>query len=149
MLLPIDKGLVALFESGEIHLVEQHKQRYLGFFQAFEQPGLYGRGIGEVNNQQQQVGIDQGRAHGLHHALLQAVLRVEGAGGIGIDNLVVGAIEYAHHAVAGGLCFWRDDAELFAEQGVHERGLTRVGVADNIHKTSLMRSFQGVFTLIV
>ena len=76
--------------------------------------------IRTVHYQQQEVSIDERAAHGFHHAFMQFILGVQHSGGIAINDLIVVAVENPHNAVAGGLCFGRDNAELFAEQRIHE-----------------------------
>ena len=61
-------------------------------------------------HQQKQVGILQGSTHKAHHLLMQFVGGVDDAGGIGVDNLEIIAVDYAHHTLARGLGLAGDNA---------------------------------------
>jgi len=69
----------------------------------------------------------------------------DNARGIGKDDLVVFAVEYALDAVARGLSFWGDGREWLADQGIDECGFADVGLADDVDKSRfvIMRKVWG------
>ena len=66
---------------------------------------------------------------------MELVVWVDNARGVGIDNLEILAVDDAHDAVARCLRLAGDDAELLADKGIHQRGLSYVGVTDDINKS--------------
>ena len=88
-------------------------------------------GVGDVEDH---VGVDEGARDELHHRLLELVRRLEDARRVGVDDLEIVARDDAHDAVARGLRLGGDDRQPLAHEGVHERRLADVGVADDIYE---------------
>ena len=130
----------------QVNLVEQHEHRRRRAAQS-AQDLLVGKGVGEilknVDDQEDDVGVDDGGTHKGHHALLQLVLRPQHPRGVRVHDLVVGPVVNAHDAVTCRLGLGGGDRELFAEQAVHERALADIWHAENAHKPSAVRSAGG------
>ena len=89
-------------------------------------------GVGDIEDD---VRVADGRVHEVQHVLLEPVVGLQDARGVGIHDLVVLPIDDAHDAVPRRLGLRRDDGKLLAHQGVHEGGLPDVRVADDVDET--------------
>ena len=96
------------------------------------------QGLAHLGDQQEKVGVLQCVVHHTHHLLMQLVVGVDNAGGVGVDDLEILAVDDAHDAVACGLGLAGDDAEPLAHQGVHEGRLAHIGVADDVYESCFM-----------
>ena len=90
-----------------------------------------------IHDQQQQIAAFQRVVHFLHHAPVQRVDGLVNSGSVHQNDLSGGALGLALdvddslNAIARGLRLARDDGEFFADQRVQQRGLARVGAADD------------------
>jgi len=66
---------------------------------------------------------------------MQGILGFQNAGCVGIHDLVVLTIQYAHDPVAGGLCLGGGNGELLTHQPVHQGGFAHIGLTHNAYKT--------------
>ena len=89
-------------------------------------------GIGYV---EYDIGIVYGAADEVHHRLLEFVCRFEYSGRVGIYDLEILAVDYAHYTVARGLRLRGYDREALAHKRIHERRLADIGVADDIYES--------------
>ena len=104
-------------------------------FDDFGEHLLVFEGLANLGDQQEEVGVLEGTVDEAHHLLVELVVGVDDAWGVGVDDLEVFAVDDAHDAMAGGLGLAGDDAEAFAHEGVHEGGFTYVGIADDVYKS--------------
>ncbi len=91
--------------------------------------------LDHIGHIEDDVGILERTLHEFHHRLLQAVVRLENARRIGIDDLEIVAVDDAQNPVARGLRLGGDDRKPFAHERVHERGFSHVGIADDVDET--------------
>ena len=134
LVLPVSYLVLDGLLVAEVDFVDGQDDRSLTF-DDFSEHLLVFEGLANLGHQQEEVGVFEGAIDEAHHLLVQLVVGIDDAGGVGIDYLEVFAIDDAHDAVAGGLGLAGDDAEPFAHEGVHEGGLTHVGVADDVYKS--------------
>ena len=80
------------------------------------------------------------------HRLLKLVFRLEHARGVGIHDLVFRGVDDSGDAVSRGLRLRCDDREAFADEVVHQGGLSDVGVADYVDESGLVSSGRGCFS---
>src|SRR5690349_2078795 len=52
------------------------------------------------------------------------------------DRLIGAAVQHTEHALARGVRLVRDDTELFADEGVQQRGFADIGAADDRDETA-------------
>ena len=98
-------GLFHSFLRRQIDFVNEHKDRDVDGLQSFD--GLFlDFLVGDVDNEEDEVGIDEGHIDELIHHLVHLVGRVfDDAGRVGEDDLEVIAVHDAEDAVARGLRF--------------------------------------------
>ena len=128
-------GVIAL---QHVNLIDEQQHGNLHLTHLLEEVGVFLRLLHHVGDVEQDVGIGQGRLRELQHILLHLVVRLQHARGIGEHNLTVGCVDDAHDTVTGGLRLERRDTNLLADELVHQRRLTDVGVTDDIYETGLM-----------
>lgn len=126
----LDGGLV-----GEVYLVDDEDDGDVAVDDALQHVAVL-EAFAHLGDEEEEVGVLQGGADEAHHLLVEFVGGVDDAGGVSVDNLEIISIYYAHDAFAGGLGLGGDDAEAFADEGVHQRGFAHVGVADDIYETA-------------
>ena len=135
--LPIGACLLGLRLIIFIYLVNDQNNRNPCFFYILHQ-FLIIASLPAFDKIKDDVSILKGVGNEAHHHFLHHVGRIEHAGKIGIDDLEVVAVDDTLDAVSCGLRLGGHDGDLFADQLVHERALTHVGVADDVDKTGAM-----------
>ena len=96
------------------------------------------RFLDRIRHIQDDVCIPDGSVHEIHHVLLEPVIGLQDARGVGIHDLEILSVDDAHDAVARRLGLGRDDAELLAHEGVHQRGLADVRVPYDVDESGAM-----------
>ena len=103
-------------------------------------------GLPALDEIEDDVGVLQRVGDKLHHVLLHHVGGIEHARQVGIDNLVVVAVDDALDSVPGSLRLGGHDGDLLADQLVHEGAFAHVGVADDVDEARTVRGIiVGVF----
>ena len=125
-------GFVGGPAAAEIGLVEEGEDGR-GVGGEFLHPAavLVLRGDGAVEQEQDDVGAGDEAARGAVEHRAEGMRGLADAGGVEEDDLEVGFVVDAADGAARGLGDGRDDGDLFAEEGVEERGLAGVGAADD------------------
>ena len=91
----------------------------------------WGRSFGAVDEVEDDVGFVERGERGARASLLERVARIEEARRVEEDHLhVVGGVD-ADDAVACRLRLGADDAELFADDAIEERGFSGVRFSDD------------------
>lgn len=132
--MPCHRSTSASSASGgcEVDFVDDHQRRDAARTDALEDVGRAVAlldGVGDVENH---VGVGDGPRDELHHRLLQLVGGFEDARRVGVDNLEIVARDDAQDAVARGLGLGGDNREALADERVHERRLSDVGISDDV-----------------
>lgn len=135
ILLPVVQQGDHLFLVAYVYLVDRHDYRTLYSRQPLDIVFVLVGGLDGVRHVEYDVGIAYGPVHELHHVLLQTVVGLEYARGVGIDYLPVLSVDYPHNPVPGGLRLGSHDGELLAHQRVHQRRLPDVRIAYDINES--------------
>ena len=120
---------------GEVNLVDEHQDGHFQFGHFLKELGVLVRRFHHVGDIKQDIGIDEGALGELEHLLLELVVGFEYAGSVGKADLHLGRVEYAHDAVARGLCLEGGNGDALAHEKIHERAFPNIGIAYDIDKT--------------
>ena len=66
-------------------------------------------------------------------------MRVDDTWSIGIDYLEIVAVDQPHDAVPCRLCLAGDDAQFFADKGIHQCRFAHIGIAYDVDEAGFMR----------
>ena len=131
--MPVGYLVGNLLLVGEVDFVDDQYDWRVGTDDSFQEL-LVLQCLADFGDKEEEVSVLEGIAYHSHHLLVELVVGVDNARGIGIDNLEILAVNDTHDAVACGLSLAGDNAKTFAYQGVHQGGLAHVGVADDVYK---------------
>ena len=142
---PLPKGnqLLQGLLRGEVYLVddkEDPRPRRRHLFHLVKEIGIAVGVVLHIGYIEQDIGVHKCGAGELQHLLLQAVVGLEHARGVGIDHLEVVAVDDTHDTMARGLRLGSDNRQPLAHQRVHQRGLAHVGITHDIYKTRFMHT---------
>ncbi len=128
---------------GEVYLVyykEYARARRCHLLHLVEEIGIAVGVVLHIGYIKQDIGVHERRAGELQHLLLQAVVGLEHARGVGIDHLEVVAVDDTHDTMARGLRLGSDDRQTLTHERVHQRRFAHIGVSYDIYKTGFMHA---------
>ena len=131
-------SLCQLHLIAEVYLVYEHQHRNIHLVHLFDELHVLFGCLNHVCDVQKHVGVAQSRTRETQHRLLQFVVGFQHSGGVRKYNLCLVGIENAHDAVTRRLCLKGGNGDALANEQIHQRRLTHVGVADNVYKTCFM-----------
>ena len=142
---PLPKGnqLLQGLLRGEVYLVDDKEDPRAGrchLLHLVEEIGIAVGVVLHIGYIEQHIRVHERGAGELQHLLLQAVVGLEHARGVGIDHLEVVAVDDTHDTMARGLRLGSDDRQPLAHQRIHQRGLAYVGITYDIYKTRFMHT---------
>ena len=132
----------------EVHLVQDHDDTRL---RRGGVVGLSGHGLhlleellvllgtlDRVGEIQEDISVNEGALAERQHRLVELGDGLEHAGRIAEYDLHVVGVDDAHYAMARGLCLAGDDADAFADEGIHQGALADVGGAYDVDHAGLV-----------
>ena len=131
-LAPKRHGLFHLLLGGKVDFVDEDEHGDVGGLEPLDGLFLYLL-VGDIDHEEDEVGVDEGHVDELVHHLVHLVGRVlDDAGGVGEDDLEVVAVHDAQDAVACGLRFRRDDGDFLSNELIHKGGFAHIRAPYNV-----------------
>ena len=121
-----------------IDLIDEHKYGDLHLCYLLQEVHVLLRVLHHIRHIEEDVGIGKSRLRELEHVLLHLVVRLQHARSIGEDDLTIIRVDDTHDTVTRRLCLKCGNTNLFADELIHQRRLTDIRIADNVHETGFM-----------
>ena len=123
-----------------VNLVEYQDARHHGVANHIHQEAIAAAaGLAAIDDDGNDIGFTECVECGIDHPHVQAMQGLVDTRGIQEHDLATRILAHAGNAIAGGLGLVRDNRDLLPDQPVEQRGLARIGPADQRHKTGLHR----------